>query len=150
MSGGGGQAPALQPLRLSGGGGRAPALRMRDRERPGRTGRVGRIRADLNLAEREGFEPSNQVTPVTGLANQRLRPLGHLSLKLFFHLAEEEGFEPSEGVNPLRFSRPPPSAARPLLRKHVNPEPSPELRDAGIYGIGGGRSRGNRAGGLVG
>ena len=31
------------------------------------------------LAEREGFEPSKQVTPFTGLANQRLRPLGHLS-----------------------------------------------------------------------
>jgi hypothetical protein len=63
------------------------------------------------LAEREGFEPSIQVTPYTGLANQRLRPLGHLSrilLMMFVLLAEEEGFEPSEGLPPQRFSRPPP------------------------------------------
>ena len=63
------------------------------------------------LAEREGFEPSNQVTPITGLANQRLRPLGHLSRNLpmmSVTLAEEEGFEPSEGLPPQRFSRPPP------------------------------------------
>src|SRR5439155_19587029 len=28
-----------------------------------------------NLAEREGFEPSKQVTPLNGLANRRTRPL---------------------------------------------------------------------------
>jgi len=31
------------------------------------------------VAEREGFEPSVSVTQYTGLANQRLKPLGHLS-----------------------------------------------------------------------
>src|SRR6185503_5022463 len=32
-----------------------------------------------NLAEREGFEPSKQVTPLNGLANRRTRPLCDLS-----------------------------------------------------------------------
>ena len=32
------------------------------------------------LAEREGFEPSEQVTPLNGLANRRTRPLCDLSL----------------------------------------------------------------------
>ena len=78
------------------------------------------------LAEREGFEPSIQVTPYTGLANQRLRPLGHLSRTSSSpsYVAEEEGFEPSEGVNPLRFSRPPPSTARPLLRIRLVHQPA--------------------------
>ena len=31
------------------------------------------------LAEREGFEPSEQVTPLNGLANRRTRPLCDLS-----------------------------------------------------------------------
>ena len=31
------------------------------------------------MAEREGFEPSKQVTPLTGLANRRTRPLCDLS-----------------------------------------------------------------------
>jgi hypothetical protein len=30
-------------------------------------------------AERTGFEPANQVSPVTDLANRRIRPLCHLS-----------------------------------------------------------------------
>ena len=30
-------------------------------------------------AEREGFEPSIEVTPYAGLANLCLQPLGHLS-----------------------------------------------------------------------
>src|SRR6185503_20804180 len=32
-----------------------------------------------DLAEREGFEPSKQVTPLNGLANRRTRPLCDLS-----------------------------------------------------------------------
>ena len=32
------------------------------------------------LAEREGFEPSEQVTPLNGLANRRTRPLCDLSV----------------------------------------------------------------------
>jgi len=31
------------------------------------------------MAEREGFEPSVSVSQYTGLANRRLKPLGHLS-----------------------------------------------------------------------
>jgi hypothetical protein len=31
------------------------------------------------VAEREGFEPSEQVTPLSGLANRRTRPLCDLS-----------------------------------------------------------------------
>lgn len=31
------------------------------------------------LTERTGFEPADQCDPVTGLANQRFRPLSHLS-----------------------------------------------------------------------
>jgi hypothetical protein len=31
------------------------------------------------MAEREGFEPSEQVTPLNGLANRRTRPLCDLS-----------------------------------------------------------------------
>src|SRR3954467_829375 len=38
------------------------------------------------MAEREGFEPSEQVTPLSGLANRRTRPLCDLSI-----LVREEG-----------------------------------------------------------
>ena len=34
------------------------------------------------LAERQGFEPWNEVTPVNALAGRRLQPLGHLSAPL--------------------------------------------------------------------
>ena len=34
------------------------------------------------MAEREGFEPSNRIAPINGLASRRLQPLGHLSLHL--------------------------------------------------------------------
>jgi hypothetical protein len=37
------------------------------------------LRAPDEVAEREGFEPSEQVTPLTGLANRRTRPLCDLS-----------------------------------------------------------------------
>src|SRR6185436_19308180 len=40
-------------------------------------GRMCRSLGDL--AEREGFEPSKQVTPLNGLANRRTRPLCDLS-----------------------------------------------------------------------
>ena len=33
------------------------------------------------MAEREGFEPSKQVTPLNGLANRRTRPLCDLSVR---------------------------------------------------------------------
>src|SRR6478752_983817 len=33
------------------------------------------------MAEREGFEPSEQVTPLSGLANRRTRPLCDLSVR---------------------------------------------------------------------
>ena len=36
----------------------------------------------LKVAEREGFEPSRGCYPSNGLANRRLKPLGHLSMGL--------------------------------------------------------------------
>ena len=36
----------------------------------------------LAVAEREGFEPSVEVSPYGSLANCCLRPLGHLSTRL--------------------------------------------------------------------
>ena len=36
------------------------------------------------MAEREGFEPSKENNPLTRLAGERLRPLGHLSVFGFF------------------------------------------------------------------
>ena len=33
------------------------------------------------MAEREGFEPSRGCYPSNGLANRRLKPLGHLSVR---------------------------------------------------------------------
>ena len=36
---------------------------------------------ERELAEREGFEPSKQVTPLNGLANRRTRPLCDLSVR---------------------------------------------------------------------
>ena len=36
------------------------------------------------MAEREGFEPSEQVTPLSGLANRRTRPLCDLSGRKFW------------------------------------------------------------------
>jgi hypothetical protein len=38
---------------------------------------AGRIK--IKLAEREGFEPSEEVSPLTRLAGEHLWPLGHLS-----------------------------------------------------------------------
>jgi len=35
------------------------------------------------LAEREGFEPSEGVTPFAGLANLWFKPLTHLSCSVF-------------------------------------------------------------------
>ena len=35
------------------------------------------------MAEREGFEPSKEVTPLSGLANRRTRPLCDLSVTTF-------------------------------------------------------------------
>ncbi|MBF8289830.1 MAG: hypothetical protein HW391_798 [Chloroflexi bacterium] len=40
----------------------------------------GRTRCRRRLAEREGFEPSEQVAPLSGLANRRTRPLCDLSV----------------------------------------------------------------------
>jgi hypothetical protein len=42
-------------------------------------GRTVRVAIDASMAEREGFEPSEQVTPLSGLANRRTRPLCDLS-----------------------------------------------------------------------
>ncbi len=36
------------------------------------------------MAEREGFEPSKENNPLTRLAGERLRPLGHLSVLVLF------------------------------------------------------------------
>ena len=44
------------------------------------------------MAEKEGFEPSRQLSHPTPLAGEPLRPLGYFSMPL--HLAEREGFEP--------------------------------------------------------
>ena len=43
------------------------------------------------MAEKEGFEPSRQLTQPTPLAGEPLRPLGYFSI---YNLAEREGFEP--------------------------------------------------------
>ena len=58
-----------------------------------RTLSSGRQGSDyLALAEKEGFEPSRQLSHPTPLAGEPLRPLGYFSMPL--HLAEREGFEP--------------------------------------------------------
>ncbi len=41
---------------------------------------LSRVKANCKLAEREGFEPSKQVTPLDGLASRCIRPLCHLSV----------------------------------------------------------------------
>ena len=57
---------------------------------PGLTGFVADRREDANashhgplknMAEREGFEPSNTFWDVTHFPGERLRPLGHLSIR---------------------------------------------------------------------
>ena len=42
------------------------------------------LSSEDNMAEREGFEPSKENNPLTRLAGERLRPLGHLSVFEFF------------------------------------------------------------------
>ena len=44
------------------------------------------------VAEKEGFEPSRQLSHPTPLAGEPLRPLGYFSTVI--QLAEREGFEP--------------------------------------------------------
>ena len=44
------------------------------------------------MAEKEGFEPSRQLSHPTPLAGEPLRPLGYFSMP--DGLAEREGFEP--------------------------------------------------------
>ena len=46
----------------------------------------------LFMAEKEGFEPSRQLSHPTPLAGEPLRPLGYFSM--LSELAEREGFEP--------------------------------------------------------
>ena len=46
------------------------------------------------LAEREGFEPSEEVSPLTRLAGEHLWPLGHLSGWAF--LCVTAGFRPCQ------------------------------------------------------
>ena len=48
------------------------------------------------MAEKEGFEPSRQLSHPTPLAGEPLRPLGYFSTayKIYILLAEREGFEP--------------------------------------------------------
>ena len=41
--------------------------------------RPGGLRQPIKMAEREGFEPSAEISPRTRLAGEHLRPLGHLS-----------------------------------------------------------------------
>src|SRR6266542_5458002 len=52
------------------------------RQRPRKDALGGSQEPDLigDLAEREGFEPSKQVTPLGGLANRCTRPLCDLSV----------------------------------------------------------------------
>ena len=38
----------------------------------------------MNMAVKEGFEPSMRDKPHTPLAGERLQPLGHLTVKFFF------------------------------------------------------------------
>src|SRR5690625_5910301 len=52
-----------------------------------------RHRAGLNMAEREGFEPSMEFDPHTPLAGERLRPLGHLSAVVLAFRSEEHTSE---------------------------------------------------------
>ena len=47
------------------------------------------------VAEKEGFEPSRQLSHPTPLAGEPLRPLGYFStVYMNMNLAEREGFEP--------------------------------------------------------
>ena len=49
----------------------------------------------IGLAEKEGFEPSRQLSHPTPLAGEPLRPLGYFSTAYkSMNLAEREGFEP--------------------------------------------------------
>ena len=59
------------------------------------------------LAEREGFEPSVQLSPDAVLAGLWFQPLTHLS-KCGCLMAEGEGFEPPVRLPLLQFSRLPP------------------------------------------
>jgi hypothetical protein len=43
----------------------------------------GHLVVRKKLAEREGFEPSEEVSPLTRLAGEHLRPLGHLSVRAY-------------------------------------------------------------------
>jgi hypothetical protein len=49
----------------------------------------------MNVAEREGFEPSVEISPHTRLAGERLQPT-RPSLRIIICLAEGVGFEPTE------------------------------------------------------
>jgi hypothetical protein len=42
-------------------------------------GQAGPVPGRTKMAEREGFEPSVEVSPHTRLAGEHLQPLGHLS-----------------------------------------------------------------------
>src|SRR5690606_37512191 len=78
---------------------------------------AGRCREGRTVWRRgRDSNPRWRLFPHTPLAGERLQPLGHLSAVLRRRLAEGEGFEPPDGSPRLRFSRPPPSTARPTLR----------------------------------
>ena len=66
-------AQGLQPVPLF-----AHVFSLASRARPSADARDGR-RYEAGLAEREGFEPSDRVSPVNSLAVSPIRPLSHLS-----------------------------------------------------------------------
>ena len=45
------------------------------------------------MAEKGGFEPPIQVSPYNHLAGDRLKPLGHFSIKINFSLDKKNGGE---------------------------------------------------------
>ncbi len=57
---------------------------------------VQRTGRQIKMAEREGFEPSVELSPHTRLAGERLQPARPSLPNRFYILAEGVGFEPTE------------------------------------------------------
>ena len=76
-----------------------------------------KIQVPKNMAEREGFEPSVRFYPYNRLAGGCLQPYSATSPDPSNHSWRREQDSNLRGVAAQRFSRPPPSAARPSLHE---------------------------------
>ena len=92
-----------------------------------------RLSPVMNLAERQGFEPWVETNPHTRLAGEHHRPT-RSPLRIFVAFPGGGSRIRTHGALAQRFSRPPPSTARPSLQQSLIYQPVEKLVFIPKYG----------------